>query len=285
MPAPSKYQMKYLPVEKLVVNNWNPQEMKEADFERLVQEFRDVGCIAPLQVRPLEDGTYRIIGGEHRWKAAQVVGLAEVPCLLLAKDAPAQDDVWADEDLQQFVTVRLNIIQGKLNPEKFIKMYNTMTDKYGVEAMQKLMGFTDSHVLQKLVGQVKKGIQKSLPKEVQDEFNKNAKEVKSVEELSQIIQKMFATYGDTVQQSYMVFTHGGQQHLYIALDPKMKRAMDKVVEYCRISGEEINKFMAPITENYLKESEKKLEGVLKEKKSKTFDDEPKSKSVVPENVQ
>jgi ParB/RepB/Spo0J family partition protein len=277
MPAHSKYELKYLPVEKLVANSWNPQEMKEPELARLIEEFRDIGCIVPLSVKPMPDGTYRIIGGEHRWKAAQVVGLQEVPCLLL------DSEPWADEDLQQFVTVRLNIIQGKLNPEKFIKMYNNLTDKYGVEAMQKLLGFTDSHVLQKLVGQVKKGIQKSLPKEVQEAFNENAKEVKSVEELSQIIQKMFTEYGDTVQNSYMVFTHGGKQHLYIAMDAKMNRAMDKVVEYCRLSGEDINKFMAPITEACLKEADKKLEKVIKDKKSKTFDDE--SKLVVPKEAQ
>mgnify|MGYP001567554386 CR=1 FL=1 len=38
----------------------------------------------------------------------------------------------------------------------------------------------------------------------------------------------------------------------------MSKAMKKVTEYCKHTGTDINKFMAPITDSYIKEATKKL---------------------------
>ena len=267
---PTKYGLKYLPVEKLIAPDWNPQEMKDPEFQRLVEEMKTVGCIVPLTVKPAginsPAGMHLIVGGSHRWKAAQLAGLSELPCLLV------EGSMWDDPDLVKFTNVRLNVIQGRLNPEKFIKLYNELSEKYGVEAMQKLLGFTDSHVLQKIIGQVKKGIKQALPKEIQEEFQKNAKEIKSVEELSQIIEKMFATYGDTVQSNYMVFTHGGMEHIYVSMDVKLKKKMDKALEFCRQTGTDICSFLSPAIDDHLKEVEPVLKDAVSKKKDKSFED-------------
>lgn len=247
-----KHELVYLPVLKLVPNPWNPQTMDSESFNRLVDEIGQVGFIAPMQVVPLDDGTYRIIGGEHRWKAAQVAGLKEVPCLLLSQEQ------WKDADLQKFVTVRLNILQGRLDPTKFIDLYKEMTDKYGEESLQQLLGFTDKNAFQSLLKDVKKGMHKALPKALQKEFDDAAKQVQTVEDLSKIIQTMFTRYGDTVNQSFMVFSHGAKQHIYIAMTSGMKKAMDKVIEYCRNSGEDINDFMEPITKAFMQTAEVRL---------------------------
>jgi len=236
----SKHELKHIPIEKLVANPWNPQNMDEAMFTRLVDEIKENGCTAAIQVVALEDGNYRIIGGEHRWKACQAAGVDEVPCTVLIGKR------WQDEDLQKFETVRLNVIGGKMNPEKFLKLYQEMADKYGKDALQQLMGYVDTRQFQKLVGDVKRGMKQSLPKEMHAEFDEKAKEAKTVEDLGTIIQTLFAKYGDTVQQSYMVFTFGKNEHVYVQMTRPMKKALDKVLNYCRESGADINEFLAPI---------------------------------------
>lgn len=252
MTAP-KLDLKYVPIDLIHPNSWNAQTQDEITFQRLVDEIRDVGFVDPLEVVPMSDGTYRIIGGEHRWQAAKVIGMDELPCAVIA------DKKWQDEDLQKFATVRLNVIKGKLDPEKFAKLYGEMAEKYGAEALQQLMGYVDTKGFQKLVGDVKRGMKKSLPKELQDEFDEKAKEAKTVEDLSNIIQHLFAKHGDTVSLSYMIVTYGKQEHVYIQANSKTKKALDKVLAYCKHANEDINDFMAPIIEEAGKQALKQLE--------------------------
>jgi ParB/RepB/Spo0J family partition protein len=249
--------MRMIPIDLIQPNNWNPQDQNEQTFQRLVDEIRDVGFIDPLEVVPLADGHYRIIGGEHRWQAAKLACLDELPCVVLL------DAKWQDEDLQKFVTVRLNVLKGKLDPTRFAKLYQEMAEKYGSEALQQLMAFADTKGFQKLVGDVKRGLKKSLPKEMQDEFDTKAKEAKTVEDLQQIIQDIFAKYGDTVSMSFVVFTYGKQEHIYVQANSKTKKALDKVLSYCRSAGEDINDFLAPIIEEAGKKALKELEASKK----------------------
>lgn len=264
----SKPELKYIPIDQLVVNSWNPQHMEEAQFNRLVEEIKEGGCVVPLQVVPLSDGTFRIIGGEHRWKASQQAGLSEVPCAILSGKR------WADEDLQKFATVRLNVISGSLDPQRFLKLYQEMADKFGKDAMQQMFAFTDTRAFQKLIGTMKRGIKQSLPKEAQKEFEEKAKEAQSVEDLSAIIQMLFAKYGDTVPKSYMVFTYGKQEHVYVQMNPKTKRSLDKVLNYLRESGVDINDFFAPLLSDAASKAAKELKGKPKaEKTEEPFDAE------------
>lgn len=250
--------LKFIPIDLLVPNPWNPQKMDESQFERLTEEIKENGCLVPLQVVPHEDDTYRIIGGEHRWRACKLAGLEEVPCAVLSGAR------WANEDLQKFETVRLNIISGKLDSESFIKLYNEMAEKFGKDAMQQMFGFTDTRAFQKIVGAMKRGVKQSLPKEAQAEFEEKAKEAKTVSDLSDIVQMLFAKYGDTVPKSYMVFTYGKQEHVYVQMNPKMKRALDKALNYLRESGEDINAFFAPVLDEAAKKAAKQFAAQEKE---------------------
>lgn len=263
-----QHELKYLSVDLLHPNGWNPQEQDEATFKRLVDEVKSdsTGFIDVVQVVALDDGTYRILGGEHRWLAAKAADLEEIPCIVLTGEK------WKDEDLQKFVTVRLNAIKGKVDAEKFLKLYQELSTRYGADAMQGLMGYTDQKAFERLMKSVTKSMKKGMPKEMQAEFEAAAKEAKTIEELQQIVQMMFAKYGDTVKWSFMIFTHGKQEHIMISMDRKMTRAMAKVMEYCRVTETDINKFMEPITNEYMKEATKKLAEVEESNKTSTSDD-------------
>jgi uncharacterized ParB-like nuclease family protein len=106
-----------IPLEQLRPNPWNPNEMDDAAFNRLAEELQDVGMIDPIQVVPMEDGLYRIIGGEHRYQVARTLGWKTLPCVVLSEAR------WKDEDLQKLVTVRLNVLRGKINPERMVSPY------------------------------------------------------------------------------------------------------------------------------------------------------------------
>lgn len=62
----------------------------ETADESLIDSMRRYGLVTPLTVRPLETAnTYEILSGHRRWHAAQYLGWAELPCLVV--DVPDSD--------------------------------------------------------------------------------------------------------------------------------------------------------------------------------------------------
>lgn len=54
--------------------------MTTREFDLLVDNMQRTGLTDAILVRPQGDGTYRIVGGHHRFDAAQFLGRNEVPC-------------------------------------------------------------------------------------------------------------------------------------------------------------------------------------------------------------
>ena len=77
---PKKLKHMVLLVDKLVPNDWNPNKMNERTYEAERESIREHGFIDPILVRehPSKRGFFEIIDGEHRWRAAQDEGYAEV---------------------------------------------------------------------------------------------------------------------------------------------------------------------------------------------------------------
>jgi len=224
-----------LPLEKIVRNAWNPNSMPAVAFDRLVHEIENVGFLEPVQVVPLEDGSYRILGGEHRVEACKQLGWATIPAVILSEEK------WKDEDLQKFVTVRLNVLHGKLDATRMAALYDEMASKYGAEALQDMFAYMDKDAWAKTLGTIQSGLKKSgLSKKLVKEFDDASKEIRSVEDLSTILNHLMTKHGDTVQQSYMVFTYGGKDHTYIALDKESQKALKKAVKYCAANDKDIN---------------------------------------------
>ncbi len=53
-----------------------------AAMAELENSIREYGVLQPLLVRPMSDGSYRIVAGERRWRAARAAGLTEVPVVI-----------------------------------------------------------------------------------------------------------------------------------------------------------------------------------------------------------
>jgi hypothetical protein len=229
---------------------WNPNEMNSEEFDMLVENIKEVGFIDYPQVVPMVDGSYRIIGGAHRWQAARVLGLKKIPCVLLSHER------WTDEDLQKFVTVRLNTLHGRINPEKMVALHREMAAKYGDKAMRRMFAYTDKAGWQKIVKQMKKGMKSAgMPKQAQDKFEEATKDAKTVNDLGHVLNHLFNEYGDTLEYSFMVFDYGGKEHLYIAMSKKTKRVMDRVMEVCRSWGRDVNEVVGEVTEEWLNKAE------------------------------
>jgi len=245
---------KQLSPELMDNNSWNPNMMEQDSYNRLVKEIETVGFIDAVQVIPKEDGRYTIIGGEHRVAVAKELKLETIPAIVL------EGPDWQDKDLQKLVTVRLNVLKGDLNPERMAILYRQMAEKYGEDALEDLFAFTDQHAWKKLVSDIKQGLSKAgIPKDKQKEFDEKAKEAKTLKDLERILNELWSSYGDTVQLSFMVFTYGKRDHIYISMNRKTRKAVKSIADYCKKNSKDINEVIGPAIQA--------LSDVLSKKKS------------------
>ena len=76
-----------IPVGDLSTNPNQPRlHFDEESLQELSDSIREIGVLQPLLVRKLADGSYQIIAGERRWRAAQRAGLATVPAVVKTTD-------------------------------------------------------------------------------------------------------------------------------------------------------------------------------------------------------
>ena len=206
-----------LPVDSLIANKLNPNTMNDGEFNLLYDNMEKIGFVDPVFVRAQEDGQYTIIGGHHRLEVAKLLGYEEVPCTVI-------DDPEFDDDQEKFQLVRMNVIRGKMTPQKFIDLYNSLSTKYASDLMADSFGFADEEEFNKLVASMTKG----LPKQMQKEFAEAAKEIKTIDGLSKVLNEMFTNYGDTLPHGFMVVDFGGKESVWVKLNPGVREHLMNV---------------------------------------------------------
>lgn len=74
---------KLLEISQLQRGKYQPRRDFDVQaMEELAESIRSQGLIEPLIVREIDSNQYEIIAGERRWRAAMLVGLLNVPCLI-----------------------------------------------------------------------------------------------------------------------------------------------------------------------------------------------------------
>lgn len=211
-----------LVVGLLVVNEVNPNAMSEIEFNLLVDNIEKMGITDAILVRPLPNGKYRVIGGAHRLEAAKLLGFETVPCTIVM-------DPEFDEDMEKFQIVRMNVIRGKMTPESFMKLYDSLNGKYAAEVMADAFGFADEKEFRKLV----KSVEKDLPADMKETFKDAAKNVKNIDDLSLLLNNLFSKYGDTLDHGYMLLEYGGKDSIWIRITDKTRKELYAMGDACR----------------------------------------------------
>ena len=100
-------ELRELPVTLVKPNPNQPRTHFDAEaLASLASSIETSGVVQPLLVRPLHDGSYELVAGERRWRAAQEAGLEKVPAIV-------RDSEQA-ERLQ--VALIENMVREDLNP-------------------------------------------------------------------------------------------------------------------------------------------------------------------------
>ena len=76
-------QLKQLPVEKILPSPYQPRKnIASEGLQSLADSIKAQGLVQPIVVRKVTDGQYELIAGERRWRAAQLVGLVDIPAIV-----------------------------------------------------------------------------------------------------------------------------------------------------------------------------------------------------------
>jgi len=120
-------ELQALPASELQPGKYQPRtRMDPGSLEELAASIKSQGVMQPILVRPIsrpfEATRYEIIAGERRWRAAQIAGLAELPCLV--REIP-------DESALAMSLIE-NIQREDLNPLEEAAGLQRLIDEFGM---------------------------------------------------------------------------------------------------------------------------------------------------------
>src|SRR5208283_3826842 len=100
-PVASSETVQRVPVARVRSSRLQPrQDFSAESLRELADSIKEQGIVQPLIVRA-QGGDFELIAGERRWRAAQMLGLAEVPVIVRQADDRAVLELALIENLQR----------------------------------------------------------------------------------------------------------------------------------------------------------------------------------------
>ncbi|WP_255592175.1 ParB/RepB/Spo0J family partition protein [Thermosulfurimonas sp. F29] len=108
--------------DAIVPSPFQPRrKFSEEELARLADSIREKGVLQPLLVREIAPGTYELVAGERRLRAAKMAGLSEVPVLVKAL---------SDEEALSVALIE-NLQREDLNPLEEAEGYRRLMEEFG----------------------------------------------------------------------------------------------------------------------------------------------------------
>ena len=120
----SKNNLSIIPIDYLSAGSWQVRKnFDENEMYSLSQSIKNNGIFQPIVVisDKKENGKYKIVAGERRWRAAQLANIHEVPIIL-------RDDLSSDKIVE--ISLLENLERTDLNPIEEAKGYEDLINEY-----------------------------------------------------------------------------------------------------------------------------------------------------------
>src|SRR4051795_3480652 len=110
-------------VELIRPNPAQPRKRFDEDgLVALAESLTERGVLQPVLVRPRPGGTYELVAGERRWRAAELAGLETMPALVQHRDDEASLEVALIE----------NMAREDLNPVEEARAFAALVEELGL---------------------------------------------------------------------------------------------------------------------------------------------------------
>ncbi|HEV7616409.1 MAG TPA: ParB/RepB/Spo0J family partition protein [Solirubrobacterales bacterium] len=116
-------ELRELPVNLIKPNPGQPRTNFDPEaLTALAASIEASGVVQPLLVRPLPDGSYELVAGERRWRAAQQAGLERVPAVVREQ---------AEAERLQAALIE-NMVREDLNPVEEARACSALIEDLGL---------------------------------------------------------------------------------------------------------------------------------------------------------
>jgi ParB family chromosome partitioning protein len=116
-------ELRDIAVELIAPNPAQPRRrFDDAALQALAESLADRGMLQPLLVRPRPGGTFELVAGERRWRAARLAGLDTVPALVQPRDDAASLEAALIE----------NMAREDLNPVEEARAVAALVEELGL---------------------------------------------------------------------------------------------------------------------------------------------------------
>lgn len=226
-------QIQMIDVEKIIPNRFQPRlQFDDAALNDLASSIQEHGIVEPLIVRRVGD-KFEIIAGERRYKASQLVGLKEVPCIIANLDDNESAEVAIIENTQR---KNLSAIEEARSYKKLLDRRYVTQDQ-----LAKRLGTSQSTIANKIrLLNLDEQVQEALMKEQISERHarsllKVTDKVKQVDLLKQVINERWTVKKleeeiENVTESYrkkeIVGNINTNNRLDVDIDSIMKNSTD-----------------------------------------------------------
>jgi ParB family chromosome partitioning protein len=126
-------ELREIAVELVRANPRQPRKRFEEDaLQALADSLGERGVLQPVLLRPVAGGTYEVVAGERRWRAAQLAGIATIPAIVRDRD---------DAETLEVALIE-NVARQDLNPVEEARAIAALVEELGLtrEAVGKRIG-------------------------------------------------------------------------------------------------------------------------------------------------
>jgi ParB family transcriptional regulator, chromosome partitioning protein len=122
-PATEDGDLRHIPLDLIAPNPRQPRRsFDQASLQALADSVRERGIVQPVLVRPVAGGTYELVAGERRWRAAQIAGMESMPALVRPRDDSAALEIALIE----------NMAREDLNPVEEARACAALVEELGL---------------------------------------------------------------------------------------------------------------------------------------------------------
>jgi ParB family chromosome partitioning protein len=115
--------MAQVPLARIRLNPYQPRDLVRPDqLAELTESVREHGVLQPIVVRPLGGGSYELVAGERRFRAATAAGLREIPAIIREMD----------DKMSLALSLIENIQREDLNSIEQARGYRRLLDEFGI---------------------------------------------------------------------------------------------------------------------------------------------------------
>jgi ParB/RepB/Spo0J family partition protein len=152
--AGAAVQLRTVPISAIIpIEGWNPRmAFDDAELQALSTSMLERGCLVPVLVQATGNGAYRLVDGEKRYEAAVLAALMELPAIVHAVDAGADNAALEGELLVDAVVA--NQLRSQLSPVEEALACRRLKSDHGLtlKGIAQKLQMTQAKVRERLAG-------------------------------------------------------------------------------------------------------------------------------------